>query len=470
MKWLRMDFLLHHLLRAAAERRPDRPGLICGAERLTYEDAWSESVRLAGGLNAWKLGRFDRVVVWLSPCLPQALSLFAVSAAGGVAVPLHESLFPRQVAHVVGNCEPTWLITSVRQWQTLRPLAAELRSLKAVLLVDAGGAELEAVRAGDADPASPLPVLGWDDLLAGAAEPSAERSTDKDLAAILYTSGSTGRPKGVMLSHANVIAGASIVSDYLGITEHDRLLGVLPLSFDAGLNQLTTAVQQAGTYILFSFVLANQIVKALQSEQITGLAGVPTLWNLLVKNGSFQRGTFPALRYVTNTGGAMPEATLAQLQTVLPGADIFSDVRLDGSLPQHVSAANGTCQTSAIHGQSDPEYGDSGGERRGCAVPAGRSRRVGASRADRVARILARTGVDGTRPPPASLYPAGPSHPTARLLFGRFGTHGRRWFFVLRESARQPNQELGFSREPDGSGRSVVREWKGSPGRGVRSS
>ena len=57
---------------------------------------------------------------------------------------------------------------------------------------------------------------------------------EKDLAAILYTSGSTGKPKGVMLSHEQVMAGSSIVSDYLEITSSDRIIGVLPLSFDAG--------------------------------------------------------------------------------------------------------------------------------------------------------------------------------------------------------------------------------------------
>ena len=70
--------------------------------------------------------------------------------------------------------------------------------------------------------------------------------TEKDLAAILYTSGSTGKPKGIMLSHANIIAGASIVSTYLEINAAERILAVLPFSFDAGLNQLTTAFQQGG--------------------------------------------------------------------------------------------------------------------------------------------------------------------------------------------------------------------------------
>ena len=50
-----------------------------------------------------------------------------------------------------------------------------------------------------------------------------------------------------MLSHGQVVAGSSIVSDYLGITSSERIIGVLPLSFDAGLNQLMTAVQQGST-------------------------------------------------------------------------------------------------------------------------------------------------------------------------------------------------------------------------------
>src|SRR5205823_2034249 len=113
------------------------------------------------------------------------------------------------------------------------------------------------------------------------AQPSSAQAIGKDLAAILYTSGSTGKPKGVMLSHANVIAGSSIVSTYLEITASERILAVLPFSFDAGLNQLITAFHKGATIVLINFVFAREIVQALVKERITGLAGVPTLWSLL---------------------------------------------------------------------------------------------------------------------------------------------------------------------------------------------
>src|SRR5207253_1764297 len=89
------------------------------------------------------------------------------------------------------------------------------------------------------------------------------QSISKDLAAILYTSGSTGKPKGVMLSHANVMAGSTIVSTYLEITSAERILAVLPFSFDAGLNQLITAFHQGGTLVLINFAFAREIVQTL---------------------------------------------------------------------------------------------------------------------------------------------------------------------------------------------------------------
>jgi acyl-CoA synthetase (AMP-forming)/AMP-acid ligase II len=146
---------------------------------------------------------------------------------------------------------------------------------------------------------------------------------ENDLVGLLYTSGSTGRPKGVMLSHAQIMAGSSIVSSYLGITAEERILAVLPFSFDAGMNQLMTAFQQGATLVLMTFTFAREIVQMLVKERITALAGVPTLWSLLTQpNSSLHKMKPPALRYITNTGGAMPQTVLATLRQVLPTTEI----------------------------------------------------------------------------------------------------------------------------------------------------
>ncbi len=127
-----------------------------------------------------------------------------------------------------------------------------------------------------------------------------------------------------MLSHSNLLAGASIVSDYLSISEDDRILAALPFSFDAGLNQLTTAFQQGSTLVLMTFVFAREIVQNLIKENITGLAGVPTLWNLISQpNSGLFKYPLPHLRYITNTGGAMPQNVLTTLRTHLTDTQVF---------------------------------------------------------------------------------------------------------------------------------------------------
>jgi acyl-CoA synthetase (AMP-forming)/AMP-acid ligase II len=190
----------------------------------------------------------------------------------------------------------------------------EIPTLEFLVLTDGG--EFPAVR---------LRIYSFQDFCGLAPlRGSQKEPISKDLGAILYTSGSTGKPKGVMLSHANIIAGSSIVSTYLGITASERILAVLPFSFDAGLNQLMTAFQQGATCILINFIFGREIVQALLKEHVTGLAGVPTLWSLLTQpNSGLDKQPLASLRYITNTGGAMPQPVLAILRKSLSTTKVF---------------------------------------------------------------------------------------------------------------------------------------------------
>ncbi len=309
-----MDFLIHHMVRTSTERFPDKEALVHGDERLTYREISNRMRGLGRGLQNAGCKRGDRIGIYLDASVPQVLSIFGVSQAGGAFVPINSGLFPEQVAHIVNDCRVTGLITTATKLEALQDVLPSLPSLMFVIIVGEAGA----VR-------SQLPAHSFEQLCQiETPETSNELGIEKDLAAILYTSGSTGKPKGVMLTHANVMAGASIVSTYLEITDRERILAILPFSFDAGLNQLTTAFQQGGTLVLMTFTFAREIVSMLLKEKITGLAGVPTLWNLLTQpNSTLQKNQFPHLRYTTNTGGAMPQTALAVLRKTLPGTRIF---------------------------------------------------------------------------------------------------------------------------------------------------
>ncbi len=309
-----MDFLIHHMLRASAERRPDAEALVHGSTRLSYREVQRRVAGLAEGLRRVGVERGDRVGIYLDASVPQALSIFGLSGSGAVFVPINSLLFPDQVAHIGRDCGMKVIISTSEKLASLASVLKEIPSLE--FLVVAG-------EPGPLDVA--LPLHSFEELCAVAPQAGRhEASIEKDLAAILYTSGSTGKPKGVMLSHAQVVAGSSIVSAYLEITAADRILAVLPFSFDAGMNQLMTAWQQGATLALINFVFAREVVQTLLRERITGLAGVPTFWNLIAQpSSSLPKQPLPDLRYITNTGGAMPQPVLATLRQHLRSTRIF---------------------------------------------------------------------------------------------------------------------------------------------------
>jgi acyl-CoA ligase (AMP-forming) (exosortase A-associated) len=309
-----MNFLIHHMLRASARRRSDKEALVHGDQRLSFREVDERVSGLAQGLREAGMVRGDRVGIYLDASVPQAVSIFGVSRAGGVYVPINGLLFPEQVGHIARDCQMKGLITTRDKAGSLSEVIKETPSLDFLVLV------------GDEGPVDiPLSTYTFEELCA-LTPPSdwRDHGIEKDLAAILYTSGSTGKPKGVMLSHAQVMAGSSIVSTYLEITETDRILAVLPFSFDAGMNQLMTAWQQGATLLLINFVFARDVVQTLVKERVTGLAGVPTFWSLLAQpSSSLHKQPMPHLRYITNTGGAMPQTVLARLRELLPATRVY---------------------------------------------------------------------------------------------------------------------------------------------------
>jgi acyl-CoA ligase (AMP-forming) (exosortase A-associated) len=176
-----------------------------------------------------------------------------------------------------------------------------------------------------AAPAVALPpgvaLHGWAELLAAPAA-TGHRVIDTDLLAILYTSGSTGRPKGVVLSHRNMVAGAKSVASYLENRATDVLLAALPLSFDAGFSQLTTAFHAGARVVLLNYLMPKDVLKALEREKVTGLTAVPPLY-IQLSQLDWPAAIGEHLRYFANTGGRMPRETLQLLRQRVPQAKPF---------------------------------------------------------------------------------------------------------------------------------------------------
>jgi len=301
-----MPALIHELLLHGARVAPLREALSYQGKRLNYDDLAAQVADCAAGMLRLGLGRSERVAVYLEKRFETVIATFGAAAAGGVFVPINPLLKPDQVAYILKDCNVRILVTSVERLKLLASMLEECHDLRAVVVVGGVGEGMKE-----------LEIVNWDVALSGSGRLRPHRVIDTDMAAILYTSGSTGKPKGVVLSHRNMVAGAQSVVQYLENHEGDRILSALPLSFDAGFSQLTTAFHACGSVTLINYLLPRDIISAVEREQITGLTAVPPLWIQLAQL-KWPEAARNSLRYIANTGGRMPRATLEALRAALP--------------------------------------------------------------------------------------------------------------------------------------------------------
>ena len=306
-----MPDLIHDLLLNNAKKAPHQDALAYQGTHHDYGALSAQVLDCAAGLLRLGLGRAERVAVYLEKRPETVIALFGAAAAGGVFVPINPLLKPEQVGYILKDCSVRILVTSVERLRLLAPILAECHDLHAVIVVS-----------GKAEPEVGLDVVAWQDALSHAGQLKPHRIIDTDMAAILYTSGSTGKPKGVVLSHCNMVAGARSVAQYLKNRPGDRILSALPLSFDAGFSQLTTAFHVGASVTLINYLVPRDIVNAVERERITGLTAVPPLWIQLAQL-EWPEAARNSLRYIANTGGRMPKATLGSLRAALPKTLVF---------------------------------------------------------------------------------------------------------------------------------------------------
>ena len=303
-----MNHLLHELILFGAERTPQAPALCAQAETLSYEQLATRVLEAGRMFVRLGLGRSERVAVYLNKRIETVAACFGAAAAGGVFVPVNPLLKADQVAYILRDCNVRILVTSPERLEAVAAALAGCPDLRTILVVGATGS---------LSPVAGKNTLSWVEASSVPGDPAFHRTIDADMTAILYTSGSTGRPKGVVLSHRNMVTGAYSVASYLENSPEDRILAVLPLSFDAGFSQLTTAFRAGACAYLIDYLLPRDVIQACARHRITGLTAVPPLWIQLAQL-TWPKEAQDSLRYIANTGGHMPRATLDALRAALP--------------------------------------------------------------------------------------------------------------------------------------------------------
>ena len=306
--------LVHRLLEDSADRQPDAIALVDGQRRTTYAQLDRLANQFGNLFRDAGVARHDRVVIALENSIDMVGAYLGAMKAGAVAVPLPAGPRSDRLAAAVKSCAPVAAVVDA-----------------SMLADDAAGQTISGVNrvyvTGRPKPGTDLPVpftpLAPALAAAAAAHPGV-RTIDLDLAAIIYTSGSTGEPRGVMLTHRNFTTNASSIVSYLGLMAGDRVMCVLPFYYVYGLSLLHTHLAVGGSVVIDNrFVFPNVVLRAMQEHEVTGFAGVPSTFALLLHRSDIETWSCPSLRYVTQAGGAMSSSKIQEWRARGPKVPFF---------------------------------------------------------------------------------------------------------------------------------------------------
>jgi long-chain acyl-CoA synthetase len=278
---------------------PDAPVLIHGRLRVTYAELRHRVTACARRLLAEGANKGDRVGILTENSLFAIVAYLGVIRAGAVAVPMPADSTADSVKRVLLESGATLLLSSAR---ARRRLGADAELTGVRLL----GEEMME-QADDLD--GKLPRI----------------DPDRDLAALMFTSGSTGVPKGVMVSHGNVLANTADIVEYLGLTSADRVMVVLPFHYCYGLSLLHTHLAVGASLVINNqFLYPEQVLRDMLAQQCTGLAGVPSTFQILLRKSRFRQLDFPALRWLQQAGGKLPNPYIQEIRQSFPRVRFYT--------------------------------------------------------------------------------------------------------------------------------------------------
>jgi len=252
------------LLQQRVSATPEKLFLFSEADQrqFTYKEFEAAVMRTARMLAARGVSKGDVVSLLLPNSVEYVIAYFACWQIGALAGPINSLLKSQEIAYVISNSEARALLVNSEFLPLIETIRDELTSLQAIITFD------------------------------NEARATCEERTGVDLAAeidqdheaiIIYTSGTTGKPKGCLLTHGNVIANARQISSWLGFTDKDRLLTMMPL-FHMNAVSVTTmsALYAGGSTVVSQKFSASRFWQIISDYQITSFGSVATMLTMLL--------------------------------------------------------------------------------------------------------------------------------------------------------------------------------------------
>jgi long-chain acyl-CoA synthetase len=291
---------LRHTLRRPLKECPKSTAALCGDLKLSYEQLYERSMRLANGLLSLGLKRGDRVAVLMLNCHRFLELYYGTMFARLVIVPLNIRWGAKEFAYALSDCQPKVFVLDATIYEHLKPYIEQLKLL---------GVENFLFAAEEA----PEGMIAYEKLLkrASSEDPNIEVDED-DLVGLFYTSGTTGNPKGVMLTHKNLMMNAyhaQISFDFSGESTYLHAAPMFHLADGAG---TFTVSWNGGTHAFVPRFDPEDVLKTIEAKRVTTVTLIPTMINWLLSHPGVERFDLSSLSQILYGASPMPVERLKQ--------------------------------------------------------------------------------------------------------------------------------------------------------------
>jgi len=147
---------------------------------------------------------------------------------------------------------------------------------------------------------------------------------ENDLAALVATSGSSDVPRFVMVSHGNLIANTEAIIRSQHLENDERAMLILPVSYCFGASVLHTHLYRGGG-VAFDrrFMFPDKVLHAVNRYECTTFAGVPTVYNILLRRSNIRSIALPGLRRFLQAGGPLAPQHVQEMRSIVPTAKFY---------------------------------------------------------------------------------------------------------------------------------------------------
>ncbi len=294
-----------------AKESPKKIALIFKEEKISFGDLNQRANTLASALRRMGVEKGERVLFMLPNGTHFAITYFAITKLGAIAVPLDIRLRWEEILPTLYHCEPKVLIT----FRSLYYLFENLFDTKAILIGGQG-------KKGD--------FLAWEDIPLSTKEIETETKDPED-ALYLYTSGTTGRQKAVVLTFGNLDESPRVMGEVVHTGKDDIAGIILPMSHISGPILLNGLAAQGSTLVIFESLRPEGILETIERHQVNWFHGVPLIFQLLLESKKEYR--LQSLKWIAMMGTQVPLNLVQEFAKKYPHVKVIQGYGLTETSP-----------------------------------------------------------------------------------------------------------------------------------------